>query len=323
MFTIPIQVSGDIWNNRPRVKELLDQTCSGQSVMLDLFSEGPSLHKLGVVELVSKYNLDVHITRWCNAVEDVPYQRHYCNYQSHFFPMASHYLAAPIENVPTAAHRFGLFLGRNTYSRHRILFDAAHRWPGNFLLSKIPNRYADNWTVNQYMLLETVEEWFDDVGRVRDWVNSVPVPSLDSQIVQNYFTVPELSAAELTTSLLKHYPRFNVELVCESYTLGNAFFPTEKTVRPIVGNRPFIVYGPPGYLNNLKAQEGFRTFDGIWDESYDLLEGLPRWRAITHLIDSLVSQSNEQWTDTITQASAITQHNRTVLEKIINDRKKL
>jgi hypothetical protein len=323
MFTIPIQVTGDAWNNRTQVKELLDQTHPGQSVILDLFSEGPSLQKLGVVDLVDQYNLNVYVTRWCNGVENVSYYKNKCNSQSHFFPMAQHYWIDSIENKPTTEYRFGVFLGRNTYSRNRILYDAAHCWPDYFLLSKIPNLYSDNWTVNQYMTLETADAWFDNVENAQQWFSANPIPSLDKQIVQNYFTLPELSPAQMTTSLLNHYPRFNVELICESYTLGDAFFPTEKTVRPIVGNKPFIVYGPKNYLNNLREQEGFQTFNSIWNEDYDQLEGVPRWQAISQLIDSLILQGKEQWADTIQQASVITQHNRKILEKIINDRKKL
>ena len=323
MFTIPIQVTGDAWNNRTQVKELLDQTHPGQTVMLDLFSEGPSLRTLGVVELVDQYNLNVYVTRWCNGIEYVPYHRTYCNSQSHFFPMAQHYWVDLIKNNPTAERRFGLFLGRNTHSRNRILYDAAHRWSDYFLLSKIPNLYSNNWDVNQYMSLETAEEWFDNLEQAQEWFRITPIPSLDNQVVQNYFTDPDSGPAEMATSLLNHYTRFNIELVCESYTLGDAFFPTEKTVRPIVGDKPFIVYGPKGYLNNLREQEGFRSFGGIWNEDYDQLEGLPRWQAISQLVDNLTSQSTEQWEDTIQKASVITQHNKKILEKIINDRKKL
>ena len=323
MITIPIQVTGDAWNNRDAVKTQLDALEPRTAITLDLLSEGPSLHRLGVVDLLSQYDFDVTVTRWANAAETVPFQQQDCNKQSHFFPMALHYWADEIPNDPGAPFKFGLFLGRNTYSRHRILYDCAHKWPNHFLLSKIPNLYSNNWTVNQYMVLEQADEWVDNVEQVRAWFESCPVASIDNEVVQNYFAVPELSAGKLTASLLTHYPKFNIEIVCETYTLGDTFFPTEKTVRPITGNRPFVVYGPRGFLRNLRDTEGFETFGSLWDESYDNLEGVERWRAMCELIESLLKLDTTQWTKLVEQASAITRHNRTVLKKIIDDRKKL
>jgi hypothetical protein len=171
--------------------------------------------------------------------------------------------------------------------------------------------------------LENLTEWFDNSADFQHWLDTCPVVSIDDHVIQDQYKEPEVSAGNMAKSLFRNYTRFNIELICETYTLGDTFFPTEKTVRPIVGNKPFIVYGPKNYLNNLREQEGFQTFNSIWNEDYDQLEGVPRWQAISQLIDSLILQGKEQWADTIQQASVITQHNRKILEKIINDRKKL
>lgn len=48
-------------------------------------------------------------------------------------------------------------------------------------------------------------------------------------------------------------------------------FTTEKTMKPILYKRPFVVVGPPGSVANLKSL-GFKTFDRWWDESYDQIE---------------------------------------------------
>lgn len=45
-------------------------------------------------------------------------------------------------------------------------------------------------------------------------------------------------------------------------------YQSEKTFKSIAQKRPFIIFGPPGCINLLKDQ-GFRTFDRWWDESYD------------------------------------------------------
>lgn len=311
MLTIPIQVSGDIWNNRNEVEELLKTLEPNTSIMLDACSEGPSLRYLGVVDLFEQYNFDVSVTRWSNAVETVPFQRHFCNSQSHFYPMATHYWTEEKYNNPTAEFKFGLFLGRDTTARNQILYDAFHRWPDRFLLSKMSNLHSKTQKLNSN-------------NTVENWINTCPVSSLQGYTIQDQYKIPELSTGQMMSTLIKdHYPRFNIELVCETYTLGDTFFPTEKTVRPIVGNKPFIVYGPKGFLSNLRSTERFRTFDDLWDESYDQLEGQQRWDAICYLIDQLSALPESQWIEIIHRASTITNHNRNILENIINDRKKL
>lgn len=323
MITIPIQVSGDLWNNRASVKEQLDQTTPGQEIMLDLCSEGPSLQRLGVTDLIDQYDLSVSITRWSNGVEQVPYQRVYCNSNSHFFPMSHHYWVDEIINTAPAEYRFALFQGRSCPSRTRILYDTAHQWPGKFLLSKMSNQHGDSWETKAPLgsvKPESVSQWFDDVEAAKHWFENCPVKSIDNHVIQDQYRVPEVSSGEMARSLFRHYTRFNVELVCETYTLGETFFPTEKTIRPMVGNRPFIVYGPANYLANLR-QKGFQTFDSLWDESYDQSEGLARWRAMSVLIEHLVNLSLPRWQHIIEQSVKITQHNRTVVRKIIRDLK--
>lgn len=320
MITIPIQVSGDIWNNRRSVKDLLDQTQPGQEIMLDLCSEGPSLRRLGVTDLIDQYDLNVSITRWSNSVEQVPYRRIFCNANSHFFPMSYHYWVDEIDNGP-AEFRFALFQGRSCPSRNRILYDTAHLWPGKFLLSKMRSLHGDPWEIRApegSAKTEIIEQWFDDVEPVRTWIEHCPIESIDHRIVQDQYKIPEVSSGEMARSLFQHYAKFNVELVCETYTVGDTFFPTEKTIRPMVGNRPFIMYGPVNYLNNLK-QRGFQTFDNIWDESYDQLEGLERWKAIVNLINELSHLTDQQWHDLIKQTLTITQHNRTIVRQMIRD----
>jgi len=321
MITIPIQVSGDLWNNRSSVKDTLDQLSPGQHIMLDLCSEGPSLRKLGIVDLLDQYELQVSITKWSNSIEQVPYRRVYCNSSSHFFPMSWHYWTDEIPNIVPAEFRFGLFLGRSCISRNRILHDVAVNWKDHFLLSKMASLHGDPWGEKfpaGSVVVEQMQDWFDDVEYARTWLSNCNITSIDNHVIQDQYRTPEISSAEMARSLMQHYPRFNIELVCETYTLGDTFFPTEKTIRPMVGNRPFIIYGPQNYLGNLQ-QRGFQTFGNLWDESYDQLEGTARWQAISTLVESLISLPSNHWAEIINQCVKITQHNRQIVRKMIRD----
>jgi hypothetical protein len=56
-------------------------------------------------------------------------------------------------------------------------------------------------------------------------------------------------------------------------TEGSVRRVTEKILKPVFGLQPFIVAGNPGSLK-LMRDLGFRTFDSIFDESYDAIIGI-------------------------------------------------
>jgi xylose isomerase len=75
-------------------------------------------------------------------------------------------------------------------------------------------------------------------------------------------------------------------MVVESVVQGPVFI-TEKTMKPLAFQHPFIVYGPAGVLSTLRAW-GFETFNNIWDESYDQITNTERRRdAVVAVVNSL------------------------------------
>ena len=55
---------------------------------------------------------------------------------------------------------------------------------------------------------------------------------------------------------------------------------------------------------------GFCSFDTLWDESYDQLEGPARWAAMKTVIQQLVDLDPVALNSLLTQAHAIALHNR-------------
>lgn len=110
-------------------------------------------------------------------------------------------------------------------------------------------------------------------------------------------------------TILDHYHGFFVELVIETYVMGNTFFPTEKTIRPIIAKTPFIAMGPKNHLANLKNM-GFKTFDQWWDESYDYCEGVHRINEIKKVIKTIMSWSQEKLQQILTEMESTLEHNR-------------
>jgi hypothetical protein len=97
-------------------------------------------------------------------------------------------------------------------------------------------------------------------------------------------------------------------LVTETVATGRRHHLTEKTFKPIVMGMPFIIVGTKGSLEYLRSY-GFRTFEHIWDESYDLADDNVRIERIASLLRSLNELPTEGKQDLFDQAQEIIQHN--------------
>jgi hypothetical protein len=75
---------------------------------------------------------------------------------------------------------------------------------------------------------------------------------------------------------------------------GGAFL-TEKTFKPIKHGQPFVIVGAPGSLQALRDL-GYRTFDHVIDNSYDLeTDNTRRWQKILNCIQQIRQQDPDGW----------------------------
>jgi hypothetical protein len=106
------------------------------------------------------------------------------------------------------------------------------------------------------------------------------------------------------------YNSTDVEIILETLFDDDRLHLTEKSLRPIACGQPFIIAGTHGSLEYLRSY-GFKTFDTIWDESYDLIED-PEQRLIC-IADLMKQIANWQPNDRINkmkQAQAIADYNQ-------------
>jgi hypothetical protein len=321
MITIIVKVCGDYWDNPAEVNKLLEQTAGKWPVMLDLQAEGPSLRSLGVVETIDcyckKYQVDpknIFITGWSNGAESVDYSLTHPHYLSHFFDYSRRYW---IKNLPENTHEcvFGFFIGRRAIPRAIIMHYLYHTYGSKNLLSCLLADMDQPWrNPGNGVNLEQLSNWMpeDQQPEFIKWWDTDLISSLDNHCISDQYQ-PEINT---NYDLVKHYHRFDIELVAESYTRGETFFPTEKTVRPIMAAKPMIVYGPARFMERLRLL-GFETYSECWDESYDQLEGPVRWQAIRKLVDSIVQMDTDSRRNLIAGSSKIAQRNRQHLAKII------
>ena len=97
-------------------------------------------------------------------------------------------------------------------------------------------------------------------------------------------------------------------LVTETVATGRRLHLTEKTFKPIALGMPFVIVGTQGSLEYLRSY-GFRTFEGIWDESYDLAEDDVRIACIASLLCSLDKLTVEAKQELFEQTREVIEHN--------------
>lgn len=82
---------------------------------------------------------------------------------------------------------------------------------------------------------------------------------------------------------------------------------TEKTAKPIVAKRPFVVFGSPGQLKALHGL-GFKTFSKVLDESYD--DEQDQGRRYRMVLDAMNELCKENPVRVYEQLADVLEHNK-------------
>ena len=326
---IPLQIVGDCWNNPTEFQDQINQHPQGEPLELDLRNEAPCLEELGITDVLNTWIANrqvspeqVHLHRWANPVEYVPYRRIRRlpkDQISHFFYMVKDYWQSQepsLEQQLQYQQPFGLFIGRISISRAVILYQSSVLYK-NIFTSKMKHATPMPWHNNiEQNNLENLSDWLcltqqDDMFA---WYSKDLIPSVDNKSVRDQFVTPT-SYIETNSSLLDHYHKFAIEIVCETFAMGDTFFPTEKTMRPIMTAKPIIVFGPRYFLARLRSM-GFQTYHDIWDESYDLYEGPKRWDLMQQIMKTFLDCSRADQQRMLAKAHDIAIFNRKRLDDL-------
>jgi hypothetical protein len=98
-------------------------------------------------------------------------------------------------------------------------------------------------------------------------------------------------------------------LVTETVARGRRNHLTEKTFKPIALCMPFVLVSTAHSLEYLRSY-GFRTFDTLWSEAYDLVEDDDlRYACIADLLNSLDRLSTQEKQRLFLEAAEICEHN--------------
>ena len=107
-----------------------------------------------------------------------------------------------------------------------------------------------------------------------------------------------------------HYQQSAIDVVLETICFDDRNHLTEKILRPIACGKPFILVSSAGSLKYLR-EYGFRSFDGIIDESYDHeTNHVQRLDKILVEMSRLTSMSHASQTTTWQQLYEIAEYNK-------------
>lgn len=307
MITMP-NIDQHIWNLEYATVDILQEFQQKGSITINLNNEGPDANELGLYKLLdyvcSQFNIDKKLVRihTGNLLEQ------HSEYKiltiapicfvnnAQTFAKNNDFTKKNFDNIK----HFGLFIGRSNWHRLWLAAELFNKYRTQTLQTFLYDPNSDfhkshlgfDKLINQLSIC--------DLESVSKLIASAPI-ELDP--VDNF---PIVNPANL--AIAQHYHSFLIELVCETYTSGNSFFPTEKTWRPIICKTPFIIRGPVNFLKNLKRL-GFKTFEKYWDESYDEDGGILGTQRILKNVEHLSKLPNNELQSMYNDMTPILEHN--------------
>lgn len=278
MITLKIISDGDRCANLDEIKTALSLISPNESLALDFQAEAPCIKHIGLEDVVTEWcdrtnrrTDNIFLVNYPNPISDSVFKNIFAGV-SHFIWYSDRYkIDKPIKS--DHSYMAGLFVGRRTEERRRALIDC-------------------RCVIGDRLLSSTMS----DVDYGLDWTTSIDGHRSRDQYDPNQNT---------NKDLLAYYHLFDIEMILETYCQGSTFFPTEKTIRPIMAGKPFLAYAPKNFLHNLKKL-GFKTFGSIWDEDYDHYDGEQRWLMIVDVLKYLADQDPKAFAESYHH---IVQHN--------------
>jgi len=298
-----LKVANDyVWNQAAFVDFLIAN--QGKSIIVDTSEEGVDLNATGVYQLLDQFGYHDTLVITNNLLES-----HVNNRIKHKNPFKYFNLSSKDYSKYhywSEKKTFACLYNRPLWHRIGIAAEMQCNYPAQTTI----NMRSDPADVDQRTLFELQQLFEHAPGSVVKFAQVQD--SWPCQIEQvDTYTVGNTTNGH-TDQLAHFYPDFLIDIVAETWTQGNCFFPTEKTVRPMLLKKPMIVMGPKNYFEYLR-QMGFQTFYHFWDENYDGFGNGDRYSKILTLIDSIAKLSTQQLHNMYTEMQYVLDHNYNLL----------
>ncbi len=295
-----------IYDLEYRIIDIISEYLTNGRVIINVNAEGICLDRCGFYKLLDYLCEQLNIDKKLITITTPNKLETHLEYNIEHFN--NHWFSRTKQNIPpnytptkdAQLKHIGCFIGKLNWNR-LILGSYLYKNFKDKILFTCHYRHEDS----QKLQSELTELNFYNEHALNDAVELMNVSPITLCEKFDSYTIgpPE----HLT--ILNQYNNFFVELVLETYVMGNSFFPTEKTLRPIIAETPFIIMGPKNYLKNLRTM-GFMTFSEWWDEEYDHCEGVQRIEQIKLVLNEILSWTSEKLCNTLLEMQQILEHNR-------------
>lgn len=293
-----------IWNRQ----ELFEFLVKHQGKVVDLeISEGPCLRSIGLFDLLDPFSFKSITIRTFNIIQE-PWK----DYKIHGRTMSYQYFNVPpnLDYTPyhqwNGEHTFGAFYNRPTWSRIGL---AAFLQKYHQIQTTLNFRFNPH-DMDQRPMFELDRLFNIDAESVKNFTDVYHTFPQLLEEADGY--TPGVTTTAHTDQLSQFYPNFLIDVVAETFISGRSFYPTEKTTRPMLMKKPFIIMGPKCFLIHLR-QMGFKTFHDFWDEDYDGYSPDIRYLKILELINSISTKSKEELVELYNRMQPILDHNYNLL----------
>lgn len=299
-----ITCDSKIWNVEQVILDITQASFKGP-VVIDLLHEGPCNQSINLDHLLNSVtDLKVQSIQTANQIQSSSFPETRFSFVE--LNMARKKAETTVPSTSSLEKRFAMFISRSNWQRLGL---ASYLWKHYKDTALITYHYDGtlDYHKENFGLETLLQKHWNTRHAVYEFLEQLPI-TLDHQ------TYPILWN-QRAFDLDNHYNQIFCELVCETFFTGKTFMMTEKTMRPIIQRRPFVVQGPKFYLENLKAL-GFKTFDTWWDESYDIDGPDGQFESIRWTIDYIGKQSPEIISDWYNQMQPVLEHNAKVLSQL-------
>ncbi len=282
------------------------QKYHSNQVIIDMYPEGYNLHHNGVWAIIESVcrACDLHTSLVKLVIGDMKadYPCDLIIHQPRWLLEASVDLAnINVDFSKVIEKKFLHFIGRATWDRVGVQMFLRGKYLSDCWTTMAPTKNRAR-VVND--AVQKILAMNSPVGYKQDMIEYVlnpPKNTLTDDTREDLISFPNN-----VTKLQHLYTNAFLEIVHE--TDINSFFITEKTIRPILFKKPFIIMGCQGYMEGMKKL-GFETFDRWLDERYDQAEGKHRYDSILRRIDRIGSMSYESCTQMNLEMQEVIEHN--------------
>lgn len=303
-------VGNKIWDLEYRTIDILKEYKTQGSVDILFNGEGPCCEHIGLYKLLDYLQFDptkvtIHTH---NLLEK------HDRYKIKIYPgQIARLLTGRVKNVN---------INKSCITKHFSCFIGRNSWVRLWIISQLPkDKTFITFSYNgdeYYRNSVEIDQMFRHDASINDIQTAVNFLADSPYTLENTLPYwPRLFNDYwikniMPDGLVDYYNQFFCEIVCETYFSGNTFFPTEKTLRPIILSTPFIIHGPVNFLRNLKKL-GYKTFDRWWSEEYDMYGEQLRIYKIQEVIKQISSWSIEKIQTINEEMQPTLKHNRDIL----------